>query len=100
MTAMHAVEITDSHHRAAQWANIDGLRAIAHDVEGFCGLAGSIHGTIYGTIHEAIHGSISVLHVISVTVCSIWRHAAFLGVHTVTAPLTKFQINGLFKRRC
>ena len=33
MTAMHAVEIADSHHRAAQRAAVDALRAAARHVE-------------------------------------------------------------------
>ena len=53
VAAMHAVEIADRHHGAVQRPDIDGLRAVARDMEGWLP-GGLVMGGL--TITEAVHG--------------------------------------------
>ncbi len=86
VAAMHAVEIADRHHGAVQRPDIDRARRATW--KAFAGWPGLFMGRPgYGRRYRP-------------RTCSFSNSAGRLGVATVTAPLTKFQINGLFKRRC
>src|SRR5665213_1444731 len=69
MAAVHAVEIADRHNGAMQRADIDALRAFVRDMEG----CRSAH------------------------FCIMFASCAVTGPDTVSARLTNFQINRIFK---
>ena len=88
VAAMHAVEIADRQHGALQRPDIERLRAVARDMERFRGLI-----RLCSCGGRAVAGDIG----------HNWTHLGLgnlTDTPTVTAPLTKFQINRLFKRHC
>jgi hypothetical protein len=82
MTAVHAVEIADRQHGAAQRAGVDLRARSARDMKGaglrFRGFAQRL---------------------LLIFAASLLFRARLVAL-TVSARLTNFQINGLFKRRC
>ena len=86
---MHAVEIADRHHRASKRPAVDALRAAARDME-VLSLARRTCSSGYPGDCRDRGQRRAHLHAM--------EHCGASG--TVTAPLTNFQINGLFKRHC
>jgi two-component system chemotaxis response regulator CheY len=80
---MHTVEIADCHHRALQRPDIGRVRAVARDIESFCRRTGLVHAAAGRTMVFAEN---------------LFVPSNLEDMPTVSAPLTNFQINGLFKR--
>jgi hypothetical protein len=87
MTAMHAIEIANRHHGAGKWPAIDTLHATARDMEGFRRDGRPAHRDS-GRLQEV---AVRIMYMIFI--------GKLLVRSTVSAPLTNFQINGLFKAR-
>ena len=87
MSAMHAIEIANRHHGASKWPAIDALRATARDMEGLRRDGRPTHRDS-GRLQEAVVRNMYMIFIGKLLVRS-----------TVSAPLTNFQINGLFKAR-